>query len=107
VFGIKIKKDSILWLKEIIWLDKFAIKIRKKHNITIEEVEEALFFNAFFRRVKRGKVKGDDVYIGYSKTNAGRYLLIVFIYKGPMIGLVISARDMTARERKYYNAKKK
>jgi uncharacterized DUF497 family protein len=76
---MKIKKDSILWLKEIIWLDKFSIKIRQKHNIAIEEVEDALFSNAFFRRVKRGKVKGEDVYIGYCKTNAERYLFIVFI----------------------------
>jgi len=93
---MKIKKDFILWLKEIIWLDKFSIKIRQKHNIAIEEVEDALFSHTFFRKVKRGKVKGEDVYIGYSKTNAGRYLFIVFIYKGPMTGLVISARDMTA-----------
>lgn len=65
-----------MWLKEVIWLDKFVSKIQAKHNVT------------------------------YGKTQAGRYLFIVFVYKSPMRGLIISARDMTIKERRYYNAKK-
>jgi uncharacterized DUF497 family protein len=95
-----------MWLKEIIWIDKFKSKIEEKHNVTIEEVEEALFLKAIFRRTNRGKIKGEDIYLGYGRTRAGRYLFIVFIYKMSMTGLVISARDMTDKERKYYHAKK-
>jgi len=32
---------------------------------------------------------------------------MVFIYKQPNAGFVISARDMTIQERRYYNAQKK
>ena len=90
-------------LKDIIWIDKFVSKLEQKHNVSVEEVEEALFSNAKFYRARKGNVKGEDVYVAYGKSNAGRYLFIVLIYKSPMKGLIISARDMTIKERKYYN----
>jgi len=99
--------DYLLWLKKIIWIDKFAIKIREKHTLTVNEVEEALLSGAIFRRASRGNVKGENVYVSYGCTNAGRHLFIVFIYKQSMEGLIISARDMTLKERRYYNAKKR
>ena len=95
-----------MWLREILWDDKFILKIQKKHNVKVEEVEEALLSETLFRRTRRGKVKGEDVYIAYGKTLSGRYLFIVFIYKPSMKALIISARDMTIKERRYYNAKK-
>ena len=94
-------------LKEIIWINKFVFKIQKKHHINVEEVEESLLSRPIFCRTRRGSVKGEDVYIGYGKTIAGRYLFTVFIFKKPNAGLVISARDMTTHERRYYNAKKR
>ncbi len=95
-----------MWLKEIIWIDKYITKIQKKHNVTVEEVEDALLSEALFCRARRGKVNGEDVYVAYGKTQNGRYLFIVLIYKSPVKGLIISARDMTIKERRYYNAKK-
>ena len=94
-------------LKDIIWIDKFVSKIQTKHNVTVDEVEEALSSNAIFYRARKGNVKGEDVYIAHGKSRSGRYLFIVLIYKLPMQGLIISARDMTIKERRYYNAKKK
>lgn len=94
-------------LKNIIWIDKYISKIKAKHNVTVEEVEEALSSNALFYRACKGSVKGEDVYIAYGKNQGGRYLFIVLIYKSPMQGLIISARDMTIKERRYYHAKKK
>lgn len=99
-------KINYMWLKETIWIEKFISKIEKKHNVTVEEVEEALLSGALFYRARRGKVKGEDVYVAYGKTHAGRYLFIVLIYKPPMKGLIISARDMTIKEKRFYNAKK-
>jgi len=96
-----------LQLKEIVWYREFVNKIRKKHNVSVAEVEEALFNKPVFRKVQRGKVKEEDAYIAYNRTFAGRYLFVVFIYKMNNTGIVISARDMSPRERKYYNAKKK
>lgn len=95
-----------MWLKETIWIDKFVSKIQEKHNVTVEEVEEALLSGALFYRARRGRVKGEDVYVVYGKTQAGRYLFIVLIYKPPMKGLIISAREMTIKEKRFYNAKK-
>ena len=94
-------------LKEIIWSREFVNKIKQKHNISVAEVEEALFNKPIFRKVQRGKVKGEDIYIAYSRTFDGRHLFVVFIYKRNNTGIVISARDMSPRERRYYNAKKK
>lgn len=94
-------------LKEIIWVDKFALKIQRKHHVTVVEVEESLLSRVIFRRSRRGMIEGEDVYMAYGKTLAGRYLFTVFIYKGQNMGLIISARDMTLRERRYYNARKK
>lgn len=95
-----------MWLKETIWIDKFISKIQEKHNVTVEEVEEALVSGTLFYRARRGKVKGEDVYVAYGKTHAGRYIFIVLVYKPPMKGLIISARDMTIKEKRFYNAKK-
>jgi len=96
-----------LQLKEIVWYKKFVDKIKKKHNVSVEEVEEALFNKPVFRKMQCGKIKGEDAYIAYSRTFEGRYLFVVFIYKLNNIGIVISARDMSPRERRYYNAQKK
>lgn len=57
----------ILWietmqLKNIIWIDKYVSKIKTKHNVTVEEVEEALFSNALFYRARKGNVKGEDIH---------------------------------------------
>ena len=94
-------------LKEIIWIDKFALKIQRKHHVTVVEVEESLLSRVIFRRSRRGMIEGEDVYLAYGKTLTGRYLFTVFIYKGQNMGLILSARDMTLKERRYYNARKK
>jgi len=99
-------KMCIMRIKEILWIERFVTKIRKKHSVTNEEVEEALHSDALFRRAKKGKVNGEDVYVAYGRTVAGRYHFIVFVYKTYNTGLIISARDMTDKERKYYHAKK-
>jgi uncharacterized DUF497 family protein len=95
-----------MWLRETVWIDKFISKIQKKHNVIVEEVEEALLSGALFYHARRGRIKGENVYVAYGKTQAGRYLFIVLIYKPPMRGLIISARDMTIKEKRFYNAKK-
>ncbi len=94
-------------LKHIIWLKKIIEKIQIKHNVSIEEVEEVLMSNAIYNRSKKGNVKGEDVYLAYGTTSSGRYLLVAFIFKKPDTGIIISARTMTAKERRYYNERKR
>ena len=90
----------------IIWKNKFAGKIVNKHNVTTEEVEDILFSKPFIRIGEKGRAKGENVYIAYGQTKAGRYLAVFFIFKRRNTALPISARDMTLPERRYYNEQK-
>ncbi|WP_446008021.1 BrnT family toxin [Candidatus Electrothrix sp.] len=47
-------------------------------------------------------VRGEDLYYAYGRTDGGRYVFVVFIYKRTREALIISARDMDRKERKYY-----
>jgi len=51
-------RDYLLLLRNIVWIDKFIIKIQEKHNLTVDEVEDALLSGAIFRRASRGIVRG-------------------------------------------------
>ena len=89
-------------IKECLWLDKFVDKIIRKHNVSLEEVEHVLSKDPIIQRLEGGHVKGEDLFIGFGRTDAGRYLGILFVLKKDKRALVISARDMTKRERREY-----
>ena len=89
-----------------IWLDQFVDKIIQKHKVYPEEVEDMLSQNPQIRMVERGDVKGEDLYMAFGRSYAGRYLSVLFIMKKGKQALVISARDMSKRERKSYGRRK-
>jgi uncharacterized DUF497 family protein len=91
---------------EVIWRNQFVEKLAAKHNVSIDETEEVLFGNPFVRFWEKGKTAGEDLYLAYGQTDAGRYLVVFFIRKPRNMALPISARDMTNSERKYYNGQK-
>jgi uncharacterized DUF497 family protein len=93
------KIDGIIWLRDI------ADKLEFKHNVTIEEVEETLNNRPKFRFVEKGERKGEDVYMALGRTDSGRLLSILFIYKKAKEALILSARDMEGKERKQYGKK--
>jgi len=95
-----------LEIYDVIWKDVFVEKLASKHAIRIEEVEEVLFGKHHTRKVNRGNVEGEDVYVAYGQTESGRYLTIFFIWKYGTAALPISARDMTQAERRYYHEQK-
>ncbi|MCA1615504.1 MAG: BrnT family toxin [Acidobacteria bacterium] len=92
---------------DIIWLAQFVEKIESKHGVSVDEVEEVLQSAARIRRVERGDVSGEHLYRAVGQTDAGRYLVVFFIYKGRGRALVISARDATGRERRLHGKRKK
>jgi uncharacterized DUF497 family protein len=94
-------------IRWVIWNDYFLNKIRRKHAVTEAEVEQVLRRSHLFRKAETGKVPGEDLYIAHGQTDAGRYLLVLFIMKPPDGALPISARDMTKPERRYYGKRKK
>lgn len=88
-----------LYVEGFIWLDWVVDKIIGKHGVSPEEVEECFFTNRFrVRRAEAGK------YQLFSLTADGRYLFIVFVWEGRS-AKIITARDMTVSERRYYGRK--
>ncbi len=94
-----------MYINDIIWQDAIVQKIFKKHAVTTDEVEEVFFNRPKYRKAQKGKFEGEDLYYAYGKTDSGRYLLVVFVYKKTKDALVVSARDMQSDERKRYEKK--
>jgi hypothetical protein len=69
------KIEGIIWLRDIV--DKLAVK----HQVETYEVEEAFDSRPKFRFVEKGEREGEDVYLALGRTEAGRYLTVLFIYK--------------------------
>jgi uncharacterized DUF497 family protein len=89
-----------LKILECLWLDRFVDKIIQKHNIYPDEVEEVFSSKPKIWKVEKGDVKGENLYVAFGKTNGGRHLSVLFVRKKDQRALVISARDMTSKERK-------
>lgn len=87
---------------DIIWLSQILDKLAWKHRVFPEEVEEVLFGRPVYRRVQKGHVPGEDLYAALGQTDAGRYLIVFFIYKATREALILSARDMDDKERRQY-----
>jgi len=92
-------------LKGIIWLEKFVDKLLWKHKITTDEVEEVFVNSPRYRFIERGDVDGENLYSAMGQTDAGRYLNIYFIHKLTGEALIISARNMTKKEKRLYAKK--
>lgn len=92
-------------LSGIIWLRDIVDKIAFKHGLQIYEVEEVLRNKPRIRFVEKGEQKGEDVYKATGQTDSGRCVLVVFLYKKTKEALILSARDMTDKERKRHGKK--
>lgn len=89
----------------IIWLEEIVDKLWRKHHVGEAEVEEVLQSRPRFRFVENGHRPGEDVYAALGRTDAGRYLIVFFVYRIDAHALIISARDMSPSERKRYERK--
>jgi len=94
-------------IEGFVWLADVVDKLESKHAVAKTEVEDVFRDLPVFNRIERGDVKGEDLYRALGKTDSGRYLAVFFIYKTTREALVISARDMTKKERKQYAKRKK
>jgi uncharacterized protein len=94
-----------LEIYDLVWLDSIVEKLDRKHNVQPPEVREVFEGSPNFRFVERGDRQDEDVYAAYGRTNAGRYLIVFFIYKQDGNALILSARDMDNAERKRYRRK--
>lgn len=89
----------------VVWLRSVIEKLAYKHRVSQQEVEEVLRNRPRIRRIALGDVAGEDLHSALSQTDDGRYLIVFFIYKPNGEALIISARDMSPKERKSYGKK--
>jgi len=89
-----------------IWREDIVDKLWWKHNVDIEEVEEVFANRPNVKKIAKGHYKGEDVYVAFGQTDAGRYLTVIFIYKRDHRALINTARKMTTQERKRYGKQK-
>lgn len=89
-------------IKSVIWLPDVVDKLIWKHNVFQDEVDDVLFGQPQYRKVKKGHIPGEDLYAALGRTDAGRYLIVFFIYKLTHEALILSARDMDGAERRQY-----
>jgi uncharacterized DUF497 family protein len=83
-------------------------KLESKHNVTARarEARQVLLNNPRIRFAEKGYTKGNDVYGAFGQTFAGRYLAVFFVYKPETAtAIIISAREMSKKERKTYGKK--
>jgi len=92
-------------IRKVVWLEQLVAKIERKHRVNQDEVEEVLSSKPRFFYMREGHFEGEDVYVALGRTSAGRYLAIFFIYKKNRDIIVLSARDMTKREKRRYEKK--
>ncbi|MGH7492516.1 MAG: BrnT family toxin [bacterium] len=89
----------------LIWLDEIVEKLAQKHHVERAEVKEILTSRPRFQFVEKGHREGEDVYAALGRTEAGRLLTVIFVYKKDARALIVSARDMTRAERRNYERK--
>jgi uncharacterized DUF497 family protein len=85
------------------WDEKNVVKNIINHDTYPDEIEEA-FYNPYKLRKTR-----ENRYLLYGKTDSGRKLFVVFQIKRDglrNLARVISARNMTKKEKNYYLRKK-
>lgn len=96
----------MLKIREFIWRDSVLEKLAWKHSVSPLEVEQALQgAHCKIIRNLRGHVKGEDIYNALGRTESGRYISVFFVLKYRHDALILSARNMSFRERRLYAKK--
>jgi uncharacterized DUF497 family protein len=83
------------------WWDDYNIEHIANHGVEPYEAEEVIDDDPFIAKT------GQDKYVAYGQTDAGRYLLAVFAPKSEQRLRVITARDMTAGEKKRFKRRRR
>lgn len=90
----------------IVCPDDIEEKLARKHQVNLREARQALLNNPRIRFAEKGYTDGEDVYAAFGQTFGGRYLSVFFVFKTKdNTAIIISARDMSKKERKSYARK--
>ena len=93
-------------IDDVIWLVEIEDKIIAKHQVWPEEVEEVLTSRPHVRFMERRQREDEDLYAAFGQSEAGRYLTVYFIWKKSGAALVVTARDMTRKEKRSYGRRR-
>lgn len=86
--------------KKLIW-DNWNTAHIKKHNVSIEEVEQVFSTYSLQRQTYANRL------IIFGETKKGRKLTIIITFTRFKEPYVVSARDMGRKERRYYDKQTK
>lgn len=95
-----------MYIDEFLWLPDVIEKLAIKHQVTPEEIEDVFFNHPKIRFHEKGHVEGEYMYTALGRSDAGRYLMVFFIFKPGNRALIVSARNMNRSELRYYERKK-
>ena len=73
-----------------------------RHHVTMPECEQVFFNQPLILAGNEERSQSEQRYYALGQTDDGRRLFIVFIVRGELVR-VISARDMSRRERRVYD----
>lgn len=82
---------------ELLWDDETLEHIWTRHHLLIEDVEEAYYDPR--AKIHKGKYGRQVI---YGRTEAGRYLFVVIQPLSKFVAKLITARPMTARDKRFY-----
>lgn len=89
-------------IRGFIWLEDIVEKLERKHHVEQQEVREIFNNLPYFLFIEKGHRLGENAYTALGQTNAGRYLIVFFIFRKDKQALILSARGMTQVERRRY-----
>ncbi len=92
-------------IKDLIITSEIFDKLIWKHNVQEFEIREIFRDAPRYRFIEKGRFKGEHMYLVLGVTDPGRYLSVFFVYKKNKNALIVTARDMTDKERKRYAKK--
>lgn len=92
-------KDNFIWLPEI------TEKLQEKHGVEQNEVEQVFAGKPRYFRGPKSKRRGENIYYAFGQTTGERYLVVTYIKKKDGRALILSAREMTDKERRRYKRK--
>jgi len=97
--------EELVHCKGFQWDEGNSEKIWIKHRVSRSECEQPFFNELFIVAKDEPHSQEEDRYYALGQTDVGRLLFIVFTIRGDLIR-VISARDMSRKERRIYESVK-
>ncbi len=89
-------------ISRVIWLEDIVEKLIWKHNVEEQEIIEVFENQPIFQYKEVDHKLREDVYAAFGRTNMGRLLSIFFVYTLDKRAIIVSARDMSQKERNKY-----